>query len=157
MARNKHGLIEETEQIFAVAWFEAAYPMYQDILLHYPAGGKRHIRTAARLKRMGAKAGVSDLFLPLPRGGFHGLWMEYKPAPPAPGRLQPSQSRWLKRMADLGYRTACVRGPMAFASLVAEYLNEPPAISMETFFRRNLIAKPADYPVWLCDQLLCQP
>jgi hypothetical protein len=40
---------------------------------HFPAGEKRDIRTAAKLKRMGVKAGWPDFLLISPAGIFHGL------------------------------------------------------------------------------------
>ena len=43
------------------------------LLFAVPNGGHRHRAVAARLKDEGVKAGVPDLFLPVPRGAFHGL------------------------------------------------------------------------------------
>jgi hypothetical protein len=43
-----------------------------------PNGGHRDKITAARMKAEGAKAGVWDIFLPFPAGGFHGLFIEMK-------------------------------------------------------------------------------
>ncbi len=72
-----------------------------DYLLAIPNGGKRSSpREGARLKAEGVKPGVSDLLLPLRRGGFAGLWLEMK----APGKKPtPDQLRWLARMTRAGY------------------------------------------------------
>lgn len=43
-----------------------------------PNGGQRDARVAAGLKAEGVKAGVHDLMLPVPRHGFHGLYIEMK-------------------------------------------------------------------------------
>ncbi len=43
-----------------------------------PNGGHRNIATAARLKAEGVRAGVLDVHLPVPVGGLHGLWIEFK-------------------------------------------------------------------------------
>ena len=43
-----------------------------------PNGGKRDDRVGAMMKYQGVKAGVWDIFLPLPRGGYHGLFIEMK-------------------------------------------------------------------------------
>jgi hypothetical protein len=51
-------------------------------LIHIPNGGKRHPAIAAQLKAEGAKAGVWDYLLPVPRNGKIGLWIEMK----KPGR-----------------------------------------------------------------------
>lgn len=50
---------------------------------HIPNGGSRSAVTAAKLKGEGVRAGVWDVFLPVARGGFHGLYIEMK----APGKI----------------------------------------------------------------------
>ncbi len=72
-----------------------------DYLLAIPNGGKRSSpREGARLKAEGVKPGVSDLLLPLRRGGFAGLWLEMK----APGKKPNATQRdWLDRMERAGY------------------------------------------------------
>lgn len=47
-------------------------------LFAIPNGGSRDIREATRLKLQGVKAGVSDMFLPIPNSMFHGLFIELK-------------------------------------------------------------------------------
>ena len=49
-----------------------------------PNGGYRNPREAANLKRQGVKAGVSDIFLPLPTDKYHGLFIEMKVHPNKP-------------------------------------------------------------------------
>lgn len=75
-----------------------------ELLFHIPNGGKRDAREAARFKRMGVKAGVPDLFLPVPRNIYHGLWVEMK-APQ--GKLTPNQKRMLEQLASQGYKAVC--------------------------------------------------
>ena len=41
-------------------------------------GGLRNKATAVRMKSEGVKAGVWDIFLPIPSGGYHGLFIEMK-------------------------------------------------------------------------------
>lgn len=43
-----------------------------------PNGGARDPITAARMKAEGVKRGVPDLFLPVARHGWHGLYLEMK-------------------------------------------------------------------------------
>ena len=58
---------------------------------------------AKRLKAEGVKTGVSDLFLPVPQGACHGLWVELK----APKRKPTNdQAQWIERMRDAGYQAA---------------------------------------------------
>ena len=71
-----------------------------------PNGGERHAAVAANLKAEGVKSGVSDIFLPVPVGIRHGLFIELKkPAlgkKPA-GRLTEAQSAFIVRMLRRGY------------------------------------------------------
>jgi hypothetical protein len=96
-----------------------------DLMIHIPNGGKRNAREAARLKQMGVKAGVSDLLLPWPCGGFGGLWIEMK-APELPGRtkpkVQPSQKEWLNKMEDANYQTAICFGWLQARKAIELYL-----------------------------------
>lgn len=43
-----------------------------------PNGGDRDAVVAARLKAEGVRAGVPDVFWPLPRAQYHGLFIEFK-------------------------------------------------------------------------------
>lgn len=91
-----------------------------DFLLAVPNGGKRSsAREGARLKAEGVKAGVSDLLLPLRRGGFGGLWLELK----APGKKPtPAQREWLERMERAGYHAAWADDWQKAATIIAAYL-----------------------------------
>ncbi len=53
-----------------------------------PNGGKRDARVGMMMKYQGVKAGVPDVFLPLPRHGYHGLFIEMKV-----GKNKPSKSQ----------------------------------------------------------------
>ena len=47
-------------------------------LFAVPNGGFRHKATAGRLRAEGMKAGVPDIQWPVPRGQYHGLFIEMK-------------------------------------------------------------------------------
>lgn len=97
---------EDNEQILLFDWAAAQSGKYPelDLLYHIPNGGKRNAIEGARFKRMGVKPGVPDLFLPVPRGKYHGLYIELKSAK---GRLSENQKVWLRELAKRGY-AACV-------------------------------------------------
>lgn len=69
---------ELLEQSALVQWFCAQYP--DEILIVSANGGSRHPLEAANLKRSGVRRGIPDIFLPVPRGKYHGLWIEFKPS-----------------------------------------------------------------------------
>jgi len=76
-----------------------------------PNGGKRNKREAARLKRMGVRAGVHDYFLPVPMGIYHGLWVELKPDVKGyyPS-VSDKQREWRTKMRDRDYAAFVVKG-----------------------------------------------
>jgi len=106
-----------------------------DYLHAIPNGGRRNAREAARLKRAGVLAGVSDIHLPLARAGFHGLWVELKPIvqkrPPGGGPVratyerkpEPSQRTWLDRMTQAGHLAVVCWGWESARDTVWQYLN----------------------------------
>lgn len=90
------------------------------LLYAIPNGGRRDAVTGARLKAEGVRAGVPDLCLPYPAGGWHGLYIELK----APGgAATPEQREWLARLRAAGYRAEVCVGWQAAAFVLTEYLN----------------------------------
>lgn len=69
-------------------------------VVHIPNEGKRSPSYGAKLKRMGLKKGFPDLFFPIPRGGYHGLFIEMKYGK---GKLSDDQKEWLQSLSDSGY------------------------------------------------------
>ena len=56
---------------------------------------------------MGVKAGVPDLFYPVPAHGYHGLFIEMKADK---GRVSEQQKRWIKALETFGYRCVVAHG-----------------------------------------------
>lgn len=94
---------EDEEQIQVVKWAELQMGRWPDLqwLYHIPNGGKRRKTEAARFKAMGVKAGVPDLCLPVPKGGYHGLYIEMKRQ--EGGKLSKDQREWIKGLDKNGY------------------------------------------------------
>lgn len=64
---------------------------------------------------------MSDLFLPLCRGGFAGLWIELK----APGKKpMPIQREWIERMNTAGYYATWCDDWEKAARIITLYLRE---------------------------------
>lgn len=100
-------------------------PELKHCLFHIPNGGKRDSREARRLKEMGVRPGVHDYFLPLARGGFRGLWMEYKAAPPNDAAVTTGQLAWETSMRVNGYAAYICRGVKEAKKLFLWYLSLP--------------------------------
>lgn len=85
---------------------------------HTPNGGKRSITEAKRFQRLGVKAGVPDLFIPLQRKGFGGMFLEVKSAK---GRLSESQKFWVGYLAAQGYHVKTCHSVDEGIRLIEEY------------------------------------
>lgn len=101
------------------AWQEGIWPELR--LLHaIPNGGKRDIRTAAMLKAEGVKPGVPDIFLPVSRGGKHGLYIELKRR--KGGVISKAQEAWIRALTAQGYECCVCHGWDAAREAILEYL-----------------------------------
>ena len=92
---------ESNLQIQIIDWSKLCKHKEELAFLHHsPNGGSRNAREGARLKREGVKAGFPDLFLPIPRKEYHGLFIELKSKK---GRTSQSQKMWLELLKYQGY------------------------------------------------------
>ena len=127
MRQDEHEL-----QKACVNWFGYQYPQYKDLLIAIPNGGKRHVKTAAKLKAEGGNAGVPDLFLAAPVGYkveangrkiiehlSAGLWIEMKTPK---GVIRDSQQKYLDRLSEFGYSTVVCRSFEEFTKSIETYL-----------------------------------
>lgn len=115
--------IESQEQCALMEWAELAVKSHPELELlhHIPNGGKRNIATAARLKKEGVKAGVPDLFLPAPKGKWHGLYIEMKALK---GTLSENQRWWIDKLKKQGYCVVVCYGWEAAKDTIICYLME---------------------------------
>lgn len=96
-----------------------------DVTYHPPNGGLRNRREAGRLKKQGVKAGVSDMVVMDARGGWHGLYLEFKATPPRHASLSESQRGWLALAEQRGYCAALARGLEEAKAVLREYASWP--------------------------------
>lgn len=119
--RKKYCPTESEEQIALFDWAElqAKHTPELKYLFHVPNGGLRNKATAARLKREGAKPGVPDIYLDVPRLGYHGLRIELKRMT---GRVTDSQADWLNWLKGQGYFAVVAYGFDEARRFIMEYL-----------------------------------
>ena len=99
---------EHDEQCLLFAWAALVAPKHPELRLLYAipnAGGyrggfKSNVVRVARAKREGVRKGVPDICLPVPRGSYHGLYVELKAKG---GRVKPEQREWLHALQEKGY------------------------------------------------------
>lgn len=84
-----------------------------------PNGGGRSKREGGRLKAEGVRKGVPDIFCAVPRGSFHGLYIEMKSED---GRVSEEQDEWLLVSRQLGYAGSVCRSSDEAFSLWKTYV-----------------------------------
>lgn len=120
---NKMCPLESKEAISLISI--ARYnPILRHHLIAIPNGGYRNEREAAKLKREGVKAGVSDYFLAFPVRKFHGLWLELKRKNKSTSRLSEAQKIWIDRMISCGYCAEVAYGADHAIKIINDYLND---------------------------------
>lgn len=111
---------EHLEQKAVIQWFRTQYPKYWRCLWAIPNGGKRHIKTAMTLKDEGVLSGVSDLFLMIPKGGWHGLFIEMKAKD---GKVTDTQKDFLGTATMMGYQGSVCYGFDEAKKIITDYLH----------------------------------
>ena len=116
------GATEEEEQRLLFSWAHYMMGTLPELalLFHIPNGGRRSAAEAGRFKAMGVKAGVPDLFLPVPKGGYSGLFIELKRK--NGGTLSDTQRDWLDDLAVRGFRAVMCHGWEAARDVLLDYL-----------------------------------
>ena len=115
---------EGAEQATLFSWAEMMSHKRPELryLFHIPNGGKRTKSEAARFKAEGVKPGVPDLFLPVARGPYHGLFVELKRQ--KGGTISPAQRRWGRALTVQGYLATVCYGWKDAAATIEDYLDE---------------------------------
>lgn len=85
-------------------------------IVHIPNEGKRSAAQGAKMKRMGLSKGFPDLFIPIARKGFHGLFIELKRDRYSHPTAE--QTQWICYLNNEGYfATVCYGAPAAIAEI----------------------------------------
>lgn len=117
-------MTEAQEQAYVIKWSQqpcirAQWPELA-LLFHIPNGGTRDTVEGKHLKQQGVKPGVPDLFLPVPAGRYHGLFIEMKTDK---GRASDAQKWWIERLNAAGYFAQVCHGWEAAVDLLERYLS----------------------------------
>ena len=122
--KKRNAQPEAAEQENVIKWArdnEKNYPFLW--LLHSSLNGVRLSKIqAGKAKASGMLSGVPDLFLPVPRGSFCGLYIEMKSAT---GRIMPSQSRYLSAVSDFGYSAVVCYSANEAIKTIENYYFDP--------------------------------
>ena len=112
---------EHAEQAALINWSEIMSNKVPelDLLFAIPNGGQRHPAVAVKLKAEGVKPGIPDLFLPVARYGFHGLFIEMKRE--KGGTVSKIQKQKIMELQAQGYMVAVCKGFEHAKSVLEDY------------------------------------
>lgn len=120
---------EGQEQAALMSELQLRYPDVYKLIYHVPNGGHRVKAVAAKLKGQGVKAGVPDLVLPMARGGYFGLYIEFKAKPPYDAPVSASQDAYLQQLIAQGYLAIVCRGGIDAVEAIRAYLLLPATVA----------------------------
>lgn len=115
---------EHDEQSALLSWAATRTTTMPELerMFAIPNGGFRDNNTGKRLKAEGVRAGVPDLFLPVPRGGKAGLWIEMKIRK---GRVTERQNDWIEWLRNQGYEARVCYCWQDAAEMIELYMGVP--------------------------------
>lgn len=121
---RKH--LEEDEQASVIEWARWAYKHHSDKypllrLLHCSLNGVKLTKNqAVRAKRQGMLSGVLDLFLPVRRNGYSGLYVEMKYGN---NTTTPNQRTYKADVESQGFLTAVCYSAKEAIAVIEDYYN----------------------------------
>lgn len=112
---------EAQEQIWFFKYLKYSFPDIFNVSFHIPNQGYRCIKSAIILSHMGLKKGVPDVFVAAGRGGFHGIFLEFKRRFDSIPTLD--QIKMMKLFSEKGYRCEVVFGFDHAVEVINQYLS----------------------------------
>lgn len=113
---------EDGEQLALMCWCANNFEKYPELkrLAHIPNGGSRHKAEAGKLKAMGVKNGFPDLFLPIRRSNWNGLFIELKRI--KGGIVSDDQKDWLDFLRGQCFGAIVCHGWLEARKVLIDYL-----------------------------------
>ena len=113
--RHKESAIQKN----CIAWFRLQYRNLAKVIFAVPNGGYRNSIEAGIMKAEGVTAGVADVILLVPRGGYSSLCIEFKTLK---GKQTEHQKEWQRAAEKQGNKYIICRSFDDFRDKVNEYL-----------------------------------
>lgn len=115
---------EAQEQTALFQWAGMMAGKWPELQLMFaiPNGGSRNPIEARHLKEQGVKPGIPDVFLPVARGGYHGLYIEMKRR--KGGRVSVEQKKMILALRDQGFRAEVCEGWEQAKNVIEVYMSE---------------------------------
>ncbi len=120
--KTEKPLTEAQEQKLFFKWARANQIKFPELQLIFSTlnGVRLAPRLRKEMKEQGNRAGVPDVFLPVSRNGWHGLFIELKRI--KGGRLSNDQKNFLSLLVGQNYFAIVCRGHKEAIKAVKEYL-----------------------------------
>lgn len=123
---------ESDHQITVVDWYKLTYPAFAGCIMAFVNERTKMKNTPKyvwanylkKLARTGMKKGVSDLFIAVPRGTYHGLFIEMKDVGKTYSSVTKDQREHIGLMRLMGYRAEWAPGADKAMEIIAEYMGE---------------------------------
>ncbi|HHX8662898.1 TPA: VRR-NUC domain-containing protein [Vibrio alginolyticus] len=119
---NDTKLAEHWLQVRLFYTLETQYKDIYPLVFSIPNGGYRTPKAASMMSYEGQKKGVPDIFFPIPRGVYHGFFLEVKTEK---GRPSKEQQEKIKMFQDLGYYVVVAKGFDECICQINSYLQLP--------------------------------
>lgn len=115
---------ESDEQKWLFQWAADVQGKYPELALmfHIPNEGKRSSRTGRRMREEGLRRGVPDIFIPVPKGEYHGIFIELKRL--RGSKTSDEQKGWIAALRRQGYQAHVCKGWHESEYRIEEYLKE---------------------------------
>lgn len=109
---------EQIEQCRLFDWIRSR-PDIEPFAMHIANERETSAIEGSLLKRMGVKRGVSDVFIAIPKGEYHGFWLELKAGK---GKPTDFQKKFMATMTTQGYMSVCVTGYESARLVIEQYM-----------------------------------
>lgn len=111
--------MENKLQISCVKWFDLFHSRHKLNLFSVPNEGARTPRNGARMKAMGRRAGVADMFLAIRNEKYNGLFIEFKTSK---GKQSESQKAFEVAVLNNGFEYFICQDFDTFVKKIGEYV-----------------------------------
>ncbi len=119
LQRSEH---DEQRDFFSwIAVLPAGHPV--KLAFAVPNGARTSISVAKRLKAEGLRAGVPDVVLPVARGDWHGLFIEFKRVGGHLSDVSAVQAEWGMALMEQGFLVFTCFGFEEARTTVLDYLS----------------------------------
>lgn len=122
LIRSQMPIASEYQECKAFWEYAQNVPLLRDNLIKNVNEGKREKWYLLALLNVGMRPGLPDYHLPVPLGGYHGLWLEIKRRGFEGHKKDGMQDLWIARLLKLGHYATYAYGCDDAIRICSDYL-----------------------------------